>query len=99
VTHAHVFAKTQGMPAKLPPKSAIAYRAAFARRLAAAREASGYATMREFADALGVSEARYRRWEAAETEPDIYHMQKIARLTGASLDSLISGDRRSPAAA
>jgi transcriptional regulator with XRE-family HTH domain len=82
------------MPAKLPPKPAIAYRAQFARRLSAAREAAGYPTMRDFAEALGVTEARYRRWEAAETEPDIFYLQKIARITGISLDTLISGERR-----
>lgn len=50
--------------------------------------------MRDFAQALGVSEARYRRWEAAETEPDIFYLQRISRITGISLDTLISGERR-----
>lgn len=58
------------MPKKLPPKSAPQHRQAFARRLEAARIAAGYDTMRDFAEALGIAEARYRRWEAAETEPD-----------------------------
>jgi transcriptional regulator with XRE-family HTH domain len=82
------------MPAKLPPKLISQPRQAFAVRLNAARIAAGYGTMREFAAALGVEEARYRRWEAAETEPDILHLQRIAKLTGASLDSLITGERR-----
>lgn len=88
----------RGMPAKQPPKSANPARRAFATRLEAARIASGYATMREFAEALNVSEARYRRWEAAETEPDLFHLQRIAKLTGVSLDVLISG-QRAPSAA
>jgi transcriptional regulator with XRE-family HTH domain len=50
--------------------------------------------MRDFAAAIGVEEARYRRWEAAETEPDILHLQKIARITGASLDGLLLGAQR-----
>jgi transcriptional regulator with XRE-family HTH domain len=78
---------------------APALRTAFARRLAAARAAAGYETMREFARALGIEEARYRRWENAETEPDLTHLDKIARLTGAELDTLISGKRRQPEAA
>ncbi len=82
------------MPAKLPPKTVSLPRQAFAVRLHAARVAAGYATMREFALAIGVEEARYRRWEAAETEPDILHLQKIARITGASLDSLLLGVQR-----
>ena len=86
-----------GMPAKMPPKSAPPARAMFARRLAAAREAAGYSTMRDFSAALGVAEARYRRWEAAETEPDLLHLVKIATLSGISLDVLVMGERRQPA--
>jgi len=81
------------MPAKKPPKTVSPHRAAFAARLEASRIASGFETMRDFAEALGISEARYRRWEAAETEPDLMHLQKIARLTGVSLDVLITGNR------
>lgn len=47
--------------------------------------------MREFAEALAIAEARYRRWEAAETEPDLLHLVKIAKLTGISLDILVGG--------
>lgn len=83
-----------GMPAKLPPKPDSSARASFARRLAAAREAAGYSTMRDFSAALGVAEARYRRWEAAETEPDLAHLAKIARVSGISLDTLVMGERR-----
>jgi transcriptional regulator with XRE-family HTH domain len=82
------------MPAKKPPKASAEYRVAFARRLESARVAAGYETMRDFSKELGVSEATYRRWEAAETEPNIFHLQKISRLTGVSLDILISGQRR-----
>jgi transcriptional regulator with XRE-family HTH domain len=87
------------MPAKKPPKSVSPHRQAFANRLSAARIASGFETMRDFSEALGISEARYRRWEAAETEPDLMHLQKIARITGVSLDVLISGQRPSHNAA
>lgn len=85
----------EAMPAKRPPKPASPIRQAFAKRLEAARIAAGYDTMRDFCADLGINEARYRRWEAAETEPDIHHLQKISALTGVSLDTLISGERRS----
>lgn len=87
----------ESMPAKRPPKPASPLRQAFARRLEAARIAAGYETIREFSQALGVGEARYRRWEAAEVEPDLFHLQKISNLTGVSLDTLISGEKRSAA--
>jgi ribosome-binding protein aMBF1 (putative translation factor) len=86
------------MPAKKPPKPVNPMRAAFARRLEAARMTAGYETMRDFAAALGVEEGRYRRWEAAETEPDLLHLQKIARLTHISLDVLITGTHHKDAA-
>lgn len=85
------------MTSKKPPKAQNPLRAAFARRLEAARVAAGYETMREFAGALNIQEARYRRWEAAETEPDLFNLQRIAALTGVSLDTLICGQRREPA--
>jgi len=88
------FMHYQAMPAKKPPKASAEYRVAFARRLEAARVAAGYETMRDFSKVLGVAEATYRRWEAAETEPNIFHLQRISRLTGVSLDILISGERR-----
>lgn len=90
---------TGRMPAKKPPKSISPHRKAFATRLEAARIAAGYETMREFSEALGIAEARYRRWEAAETEPDLFHLQRIASLTGISLDTLIAGKRVTPEAA
>ena len=82
------------MPAKRPPKAAVEYRVAFARRLEAARVAAGYQTMRDFAKELGVAEATYRRWEAAETEPNLFHLRRISSLTKVSLDILVSGERR-----
>lgn len=88
----------RAMPAKLPPKGASQHRAAFARRLTAARVSAGFETMRDFASHIGVLEARYRRWEAAETEPDLFHLARIAEATGVSLDILIAGHRRNHAA-
>jgi ribosome-binding protein aMBF1 (putative translation factor) len=80
-----------GMSKPAPPA-----RVEFARRLAAARQAAGYDTMRDFAMALGVEEARYGRWERAETEPDITCLRRIAATTHVSLDVLIGGGRLEP---
>lgn len=81
--------KIVGMTKKLPPHE----RKAFAHRLISARESAGYAEQIEFAAALGISGARYGRWERAETEPDIAMLAKIQRLTETSLDILIAGER------
>lgn len=80
-----------GMAKPAPPA-----RLDFACRLAAARQAAGYDTMRDFAAALGVEEARYGRWERAETEPDITCLRRIADMTHVSLDILIGGKRLEP---
>lgn len=63
----------------------------FAKRLEAARVAAGFDTMQEFAGRIGVSPARYRRWEAAETEPPLHLLVKIKHEVGKSLDFLICG--------
>lgn len=39
----------------------------FAVRLRAARIAAGYETMKEFAEALGIQEERYKKWESGRT--------------------------------
>lgn len=51
-------------------------------------------TMGEFAQLLGLAEETYRRYERGETEPSLTTLTKLHRLTGASLDYLITGDHR-----
>jgi transcriptional regulator with XRE-family HTH domain len=65
----------------------------FAKRLRAARIAAGYETMADFADRLGMEADRYRRYEAAQREPDLATLAQIAAATGASLDALVAGTR------
>ena len=72
----------------------------FARRLRSARIAHGasldiadYGTA-QFAEALGIEEARYRRWERGETEPSLGELANIQRVTSCSLDMLIAGRMR-----
>jgi len=75
--------------------SPLPVRLAFAARLEKARRKAGYETQRAFAQALGMTEGRqdeaYGRWERGETEPGLFQLQKIAQLTGLSLDHLVLG--------
>jgi transcriptional regulator with XRE-family HTH domain len=68
-----------------------AVRQSFARRLRAARIANGFDSMRELAASLGIEEARYGRWERAETEPDLEMLMKLRSALSISLDVLICG--------
>lgn len=45
-----------------------------------------------FADLIGVQGETYGRWERGETEPSLEALQRIRRITRASLDYLISGE-------
>lgn len=53
---------------------------AFSKRLKAAREAAGFETAKEFAEALGVEENRYRHWERGSAQPDLAMLTRITRL-------------------
>jgi transcriptional regulator with XRE-family HTH domain len=66
--------------------------AAFAARLRAVREACGYATRRAFADALGIEEGAYGKYERAESYPHPETLGRIRQLTGATADFLYFGD-------
>lgn len=68
----------------------------FSKRLKAVRVMAQYRTQLEFADALGVQEPAYGRWERGETEPGIEALARIHVITNASLDFLIAGKRTGP---
>lgn len=53
---------------------------AFSKRLKAAREAAGFVTAKEFAEALSVEKNRYRHWERGSAQPDYAMMCRICRL-------------------
>lgn len=53
---------------------------AFSKRLKSAREAAGFETAKEFAEALGVEENRYRHWERGSAQPDLAMLTRITRL-------------------
>ena len=63
----------------------------FSRRLKAARISAGYRSMKAFAEALGVEDETYRRWERGETEPGLARLRRISKMTSISLDILVSG--------
>ncbi len=74
----------------------------FASRLVALRKAYGVATSRPalersaMADDLGIEPERYRRYERGETEPPLWLIEEICRITNVSSAVLI-GDPKQPA--
>lgn len=74
-----------------PTPSDLQVRKLFASRLKSARILAGFKTQKDFADAISVEHETYRRWERAETEPNIATLAKIASECDVSLDSLILG--------
>lgn len=64
----------------------------FADRLRQVREACGFATRRGFAQALGIEDAAYRKYERAESYPQPDTLGRIRQLTGATADYLYFGD-------
>ncbi|MEN3977189.1 helix-turn-helix transcriptional regulator [Emcibacter sp. SYSU 3D8] len=65
----------------------------FAERLRLVREACGYASRRAFAQALGIEEAAYRKYERAESYPQPETLGRIRQLTGATVDYLYFGEQ------
>lgn len=85
----------------MPKRRSAAPRTPFASRLIRVREAFATATNRpdmgqkEFARLLGFGDGQeetYRRYERGETEPPIRTLAEIRRVTGTSLDMLITGE-------
>ncbi len=60
-------------------------RKAFAKRLQALRIARGYESARAMAQALGVNEMTYGRWERGETEPNYGTLLRICTRFGFSI--------------
>jgi transcriptional regulator with XRE-family HTH domain len=82
----------------LQPLDDSASRQHFAWRLRATRRAYGGLTgqpnlsARQFARILGIFPERYRRYERGELEPPLSVLTSLRRVTGVSLDRLVSGD-------
>jgi transcriptional regulator with XRE-family HTH domain len=79
------------MKTKVPP-----VRVAVAKRLRELRGLRGFETARAFAQALGVEEDRFTRWERAETEPDFTHIIRICQVLSITTDELFSSSASPP---
>jgi DNA-binding XRE family transcriptional regulator len=62
---------------------------AFSKRLQTARKAAGYETAKEFAEALGVEENRYRHWERGSAQPNLTMLTRISRLLKVEVQELL----------
>lgn len=65
-----------------------------AKRLRAARLSCGFQDVRAFADALDMPAERYERFEEGLEEPGYDDLAHIAKITGKTLDFLITGAGR-----
>lgn len=64
-------------------------RTRFARRLKAIRVPKGFRTARSFAEALGIDENRYTRYERGEVEPSLELLLRMCELLGATPNDLL----------
>lgn len=65
---------------------------AFARRLKVCRQAAGFETALEAANALGINQHRYRLYERGLREPPFDLLVKMADTYGKTIDFLIRGN-------
>lgn len=63
----------------------------FGRRLRACRIAAGFENAADFAHELGIEGPTYRRYERGEAEPPFEVLISMSRLTGKTIDFLITG--------
>ena len=68
------------------------FRLKFGKRLQAARLAAGFATVRSFAERLGVDEIRYWRYERGETEPHFELLVKLCAVLKVTPNELLGVD-------
>ena len=64
-------------------------RSRFARRLKAIRVPQGFRTARSFAEALGIDENRYTRYERGEVEPNLELLMRMCELLNATPNDLL----------
>lgn len=68
----------------------------FNETLAKLRKEHGY-TQEQIAEKLSVSRQAVARWEAGETAPDVYILQKLSEIFGVSADEILNGENTAPA--
>lgn len=77
-------------PMNLPPASQL--KSDFGERLIHLRKQLGYKEAVDMADAIGVDQNTYTRWERGETYPQVPNLLKLKRVTGVTADYLFFGD-------
>jgi transcriptional regulator with XRE-family HTH domain len=73
-------------------ESATNMRASFGKRLRRARVASGYATAREFAIAVGLDEKVYGNYELGKRIPELPVLHRICHTLKVTSDYLLFGE-------
>lgn len=63
--------------------------ATFGAKLKEARERAGFEHAKDFAEALGVEENRYRHWERGTAQPSLQMLARITRLLKVELTELV----------
>lgn len=81
--------QANAMPRKSDPS--FIYLRRFGKRLRASREAAGYETYADFANAAGLEKETYRTYEAGIRQPKFHALVKISEMLGKTLDFLILG--------
>jgi ribosome-binding protein aMBF1 (putative translation factor) len=77
------------------PSKSDPNRPEWAKRIEAARVLTGL-DGKALANAIGIHEERYRKYERGEREPNVQVWAKISDFTGVSLDVLIKGVKAEP---
>ncbi|MGH6815809.1 MAG: helix-turn-helix domain-containing protein [Hyphomicrobiaceae bacterium] len=75
----------------MSPPDSNPVREEFARRLKALRIKRGFKTARSLAQALGIDENRYTRYERFEVEPDLTLLRRICDILGVTSNELLQG--------
>jgi DNA-binding XRE family transcriptional regulator len=79
----------RSMASASPASGSTTARNAFARHLRELRVLRGYRTARSLAQALGIDENRYTRYERAEVEPDLGLLMKICEVLALTPNDLL----------
>jgi transcriptional regulator with XRE-family HTH domain len=77
-------------------ESPLSPRDRFASQLRHLRAQKGFATARSFAQALGIEENRYTRYERGEVEPNLALLDKMCVTLGVSPNELLGFTETTP---
>lgn len=86
-----VFNQPREVPIIRAPSTREGVRAAFGKRLAAARVTAGYPDRVSIARAMGIEPSTYGRWERGETEPAYADLLRLCGLLNTDPNFLLIG--------